>query len=107
MDVAALLGVCRVKGKERDRLLALCHEQNIPGWSQQHGSRLPKQLVTLIDHENRAVAYSHIQPMLVSGSLQTGDYARAVISRIANVPADEVDDRVAARVARQSLFSRE
>ena len=99
--------MCRVKGPERDRLLALCQEQHTPGWFQQHGSRLPKQLVTLIDHENRSVTYSHIQPMLVPGLLQTGDYARAVISRIANVPADEVDDRVAARLARQSLFSRE
>ncbi len=107
VDVAAILGMCRMKGKERDRLLALCQEQNTPGWLQQHGSRLPKQLVTLIDHENRAVTYSHIQPMLVPGPLQTGDYARAVISRIATVPADEVDDRVAARLARQSLFSRE
>jgi transcriptional regulator with XRE-family HTH domain len=107
VDVAAILGMCRVKGKERDRLLSLCQEQNTPGWLQQHGSRLPKQLMTLIDHENRAMTYSDIQPMLVPGLLQTSDYARAVLSRIANVPADEVDDRVAARLARQSLFSRE
>jgi hypothetical protein len=45
LDVAAFLGVCRVKGPERDRLLALCQEQHTPGWFQQHGSRLPKQLI--------------------------------------------------------------
>lgn len=55
VDVAAFLGVCRAKGPERDRLLALCREQDTPGWFQQHGSRLPKQLVTLIDYENKAV----------------------------------------------------
>ena len=54
VDIAAFLGVCRVKGAERDRLLALCREQDTPGWFQQHGSRMPKQLVTLIDHENKA-----------------------------------------------------
>jgi transcriptional regulator with XRE-family HTH domain len=107
VDVAAILGVCRVKGKERDWLLGLCQEQNTPGWLQQHGSRLPKQLVTLINHENRAMTYSDIQPVLVPGLLQTGDYARAVLSRVATTPADEVNDRVAARLARQSLFSRE
>ncbi|HEY2763672.1 MAG TPA: helix-turn-helix transcriptional regulator [Pseudonocardiaceae bacterium] len=107
LDVAAFLGVCRVKGAERDRLLALCQEQRRPGWLQQHGSRLPKQLVTLIDHESRAVSYSDIQPMLVPGLLQTGEYARAVISRGANMPPEEVDDRVAARLARQNLFSRD
>ncbi|MGH3935905.1 MAG: DUF5753 domain-containing protein, partial [Pseudonocardiaceae bacterium] len=39
--------------------------------------------------------------------LQTAEYARALIRKTANVPPGEVDDRVAARLARQSLFSRE
>jgi len=107
VDIAAFLGVCRVKGPERDRLLALCREQDNPGWLQQHGSRLPKQLLTLIDHETKAVAISVFEVAGVPGLLQTGEYARAVISRVVNVPPDEVDDRVAARLARQSLFSRD
>jgi transcriptional regulator with XRE-family HTH domain len=107
VDVAAFLGVCRAKSPERDRLIALCQEQNTPGWFQQHGTRLPKQLVTLIDHENKAVTISAFESTLVTGLLQTGDYARAVVSSNVNTPADEVDDRVAARLARQSLFSRE
>ncbi|HEY2765147.1 MAG TPA: helix-turn-helix transcriptional regulator [Pseudonocardiaceae bacterium] len=107
LDVAAFLGVCRVRGPERDRLLALCQEQHTPGWLQQHGSRLPKQLVTLIDHESKAVTISDFEATVVPGLLQTGEYARAVISRVVNVPPDEVDDRVAARLARQSLFSRD
>jgi transcriptional regulator with XRE-family HTH domain len=107
VDVAAFLGVCRAKGPERDRLLALCREQDTPGWFQQHGSRLPKQLVTLIDYENKAVTISVFEAVVVPGLLQTGEYARAVISRIVNVPPEEVEDRVAARLARQSLFSRE
>ena len=106
VDIAAFLGVCRVKCPERDRLLALCREQDTPGWFQQHGSRMPQQLVTLIDHENKAVAISDFQPMVVPGLLQTGEYARALIQETGNVPPDEVDDRVAARLARQSLFSR-
>jgi transcriptional regulator with XRE-family HTH domain len=106
-DVGSFLGVCRVKGKERARLMALVREQDTPGWLQQHGSNLPKQLVTLIDHENKATAISVFESAFVPGLLQTGEYARAVISRCANVPPDEVGDRVAARLARQSLFSRE
>ncbi|MGH3823434.1 MAG: helix-turn-helix domain-containing protein [Pseudonocardiaceae bacterium] len=107
VDVAAFLGVCRAKGPDRERLLALCREQDTPGWFQQHGARLPKQLVTLIDYENRAVIISEFEATLVPGLLQTGEYARAVISRSVNVPPEEVADRVAARLARQSLFSRE
>lgn len=106
LDVAAFLGVCRVTGAERERLLALCRQQDSPGWLQQHGSRLPKQIRTLIDHENQAVTISDFQPIVVPGLLQTGEYARAVITRGANMPPDEVDDRVAARLARQNLFSR-
>lgn len=53
------------------------------------------------------VTISVFEATLVPGLLQTGEYARAVIGRIVNVPAEEVADRVAARLARQSLFSQE
>ena len=69
VDVAAFLGVCRAKGPERERLLARCQEQNTPGWLQRHGTRLPQHLVTLIDHEDKAVAISAFQAMLVPGLL--------------------------------------
>ncbi|MGH3693935.1 MAG: helix-turn-helix domain-containing protein [Pseudonocardiaceae bacterium] len=107
VQVAAFLALCRVTGTERDRLLALCDEQHIPGWFQQHGSRLPQQLVTYIDHETKAIAISEFQEPGVPGLLQTGHYARAVLRSSGNMPAEEVDDRVAARLARQSLFSRD
>ncbi len=107
VQVAGFLALCRVTGVERDRLLALCDEQHIPGWFQQHGSRLPQQLVTYIDHETKAIAISDFQAIGVPGLLQTGHYARAVLRRSGNVPGEEVDDRVAARLARQNLFSRD
>ncbi len=105
--VAAILALCRVTGAERERLLALCQDQHTPGWLQQYGSRLPRQLRTLIDHEDKAVAISDFQAMMVPGLLQTGDYARALIRDPRTVPADEVADRVSARLARQRLFTRE
>jgi len=107
VQASAFLAVCRAPSAERERLLELCDEQHTPGWFQQHGSRLPLQLVTLIDHENKAVAISEFQSTLLPGVLQTGDYARALLKEAGRVPADEINDRVAARLARQSLFSRE
>ena len=107
LQVVAILALCRVTGDERERLLALCQDQHTPGWLQQHGSRLPQQLRTLIDHEDKAVAISDFQSMMVPGLLQTGDYARAMIQDPRTVPVDEVEDRVAARLARQRLLSRE
>ena len=105
-DVARFLGVCRVYGAEAERLLALCREANKRGWYQQHGSRLPKQLRTYVDHEDKATRVFDYQATLLPGSLQTGDYARALISSVVNIPADEVDERVAARLARSGIFSR-
>jgi transcriptional regulator with XRE-family HTH domain len=107
VQVSAFLAACRVTGAERDRLLELCEDQHTPGWLQQHGSRLPQQLVALIDHESKATAISSFEQVIVPGLLQTGDYTRALIREAGTVPAEEIDDRVAARLARHSLFTRE
>ncbi|MGH3811923.1 MAG: helix-turn-helix domain-containing protein [Pseudonocardiaceae bacterium] len=107
VQASAFLAVCQTPSAERERLLELCDEQHTQGWFQQHGSRLPLQLVTLIDHENKAVAIGDFQSTLIPGLLQTGDYTRALIREAGTIPAGEIDDRVAARLARQSLFSRD
>lgn len=107
VDVSAFLAVCQVTGAERDRLLAICREQNIPGWLQQHGARLPKQLRTLIEHENKAVTIDEFEATLVPGLLQTTDYARALLREMGTYPPDEIEDRVAARLGRQGVFGRE
>ncbi|MGH3830151.1 MAG: DUF5753 domain-containing protein [Pseudonocardiaceae bacterium] len=107
VQVSAFLSMCRLTGTERDRLLNLCEDQRTPGWLQQHGSQLPAQLTTLINHESKAVVISDFQSTVVPGLLQTGDYARALLQEAGRVPAAEIDDRVAARLARKILFSRE
>jgi transcriptional regulator with XRE-family HTH domain len=85
-DVATFLGACSVRDSEYERLMALCREANKPGWWQQYGSRLPAQLRTYIDHEDKAVAIDDFRTTLLPGSLQTGDYARALIGKYANIP---------------------
>lgn len=105
-DIVAFLAICMVIGDDRDRLLRLAREQNRSGWLQQHGSKLPEQLKTLVDHESKALEITGFEPLVVPGLLQTGDYARALLERTATVPPAEVQDRVAARLARQNLFSR-
>ncbi|MGQ0839297.1 helix-turn-helix domain-containing protein [Actinokineospora sp.] len=105
-DVVAFLTACGVKSSECDRLVKLSREGNVSGWFQQYGPRLPKQVRTLIDHEDKALTIVQFQSTWVPGLLQIGDYARALIQGAGTVPPDEVDDRVAARLARQNLFSR-
>ncbi|TQJ04622.1 helix-turn-helix domain-containing protein [Amycolatopsis cihanbeyliensis] len=106
MDIVSFLAICGVTGRERERLLKLCRERDTPGWLQQHGSRLPEQLRTFIDHEEKALDIGEFQPIMVPGLLQTGDYARTLIVETGNVPSDEIEERVGARLARQKLFTR-
>lgn len=105
-DVASFLAICGVTGKERERLLKLCKDQYVRSWFQQHGSRLPPQLQTLIDHEDKAVAIKMFQSTLIPGLLQTGSYARAVGEASRSISASEIDDLVSACLARKNLFSR-
>jgi hypothetical protein len=106
VEVAEFLAVCGVKGPERKRLLDLCREQDTLGWFQQFGSRLPKQIKTYIDHENKAAVITDFHTVVMPGILQTDAYARALFMRSATVPVSEIDGRVAARAGRQTIFSR-
>lgn len=104
LEVAHLLGVCRTPVAERDHLLALYREASAKGWWQQHGSRLPIQLRTLIDHENAATEITGWHMNLPPGLLQTADYMRAVILSWPTIPATEVEGRIKARLARHEVF---
>ncbi|SFB36991.1 Helix-turn-helix domain-containing protein [Amycolatopsis marina] len=105
VEISAFLAVCGVTGAERKRLLGLCHEVGKPGWLQRHGSRLPQQLRTLIDHEDKAVRMGEFQPMVVPGLLQTPEYARALLSGTGTLPPEEIDGRVRARLDRQRVLA--
>jgi transcriptional regulator with XRE-family HTH domain len=106
VDVATFLAVCGIRGEERDRLMTLTLDQNDPGWLQNHGARLPTQLLTLIDHETKAQKIREFEFNLIPGLLQTGDYVRALLEEAGTTPADEIDARVAARLGRKNLLSR-
>ncbi|MGW4515406.1 helix-turn-helix domain-containing protein [Streptomyces sp. NPDC004393] len=57
--------------------------------------------------EKEAVEWHVYDTLVVNGLLQTGDYARAVFTmRRPLVDEETVDQRVTARLARQSIFSR-
>jgi uncharacterized protein DUF5753/helix-turn-helix protein len=105
-EIAHFLGVCRVDAKEAERLMALAQEQDTPGWLQQYGAGMTKRLRTLIDHETQAAKINCFECLVVPGLLQTAEYARAVFNAVANVTASQIEDRLATRMARQTLLSR-
>lgn len=106
-EVAALLGFYQVAKPQREELLELLRRAAEPGWWQVQGSRLPKLWQELIDFERSATAIVNYEPLVVPGLLQSADYAGALI-HAANpaLSEDEVENRVAARTARQALLGR-
>jgi transcriptional regulator with XRE-family HTH domain len=106
-DVAAFLAVCGVTGTDLERLLKLCEEMEVPGWLQQHGPHLPKQLRTLMDHEDTMSRNAQLEIILIPGMVQTPDYTRAVMVGEGLLPGGEIEARVKARLARQSILSRD
>ncbi|MFD9704340.1 helix-turn-helix domain-containing protein [Lentzea sp. NPDC059081] len=104
LDVAALLGVCRVKSAEFAHLMSLYPETHVRGWWQQHGECAPIRLRTF--SENMAIAESltswqmHTVPLF----LQTAEYMGEVLRASSTVPAGELQDRVKAQLALQELL---
>lgn len=103
-DLASLLVVYRVVGKERDRLLNLAERTDDLGFWETTPA-LSKETKTLIRLERDATAIVTFQPLLVPGLLQTGDYVRALMAA-GQVPESDGDARVAARLARQSVLTK-
>jgi len=58
-------------------------------------------------YETAAVSLRLFEHTLIPGLLQTETYARAVLEAHPNTGADEVEERLAARMARQAVLSRE
>jgi transcriptional regulator with XRE-family HTH domain len=58
-------------------------------------------------YEEIATSLRNFEHALVPGLLQTADYARAVLATRPNTSEDEVDELVAARLARQAVLERD
>jgi transcriptional regulator with XRE-family HTH domain len=104
-DVAALLALYGVAGKEREHLLALAREANQPGWWETRHPGLPSQLTALIGFESEATRIIDVELILVPGLLQTPEYMRALMEG-GGVPTAEAETRIATRLGRQALLSR-
>ena len=69
------------------------HKQRLYGWFQQWA-----------DIEAQATVLRWYEPLVVPGLLQTEEYARAILSVRPDGNLDDLDEQVAARLARQAIF---
>jgi hypothetical protein len=105
VDLLAHYGV--TDPAEVDALLAMAREANNPGWWQRYGDLLPQWFRAFVDLESAATLIRTYEGQLVPGLLQTEEYTRAVVggAYLGEAP-EEVERRVALRVARQALLER-
>jgi transcriptional regulator with XRE-family HTH domain len=104
-DVASMLVVYGVTGEERARLLAMAERAGEPGWWEVGGG-LSEESKTLIQLEAETTRVVDFEPLLVPGLLQTPDYTRAVM-KASGVSEADTEIRVAARMGRQAILSRD
>ena len=104
-DVRDLCALYRVDAPLRTRLMTLAREAKQQGWWNKYGDLGIDWLIGL---EMEAAQISSYESCVIPWMFQTSDYARAVIKGILPRIADHVlDERVAARLTRQEIITRE
>lgn len=108
-DVADLLTMYGITDeKERATFLSLAREANVPGWWHDSSDIMPSWFEAYLALEEAASIIRSYQVQFVPGLLQTPEYARAVIRLgYQSVSDSELERRVALRLNRQKLLTRE
>jgi transcriptional regulator with XRE-family HTH domain len=104
-DVRDLCNIYGVDDALRARLMTLAREAKQQGWWDRYGDI---KIDPLIGLEVEAAQISSYESCVIPWMFQTREYARAVIRGILPQIADHVlDERVAARLTRQEIITRE
>ncbi|MYW70305.1 helix-turn-helix domain-containing protein [Streptomyces sp. SID8379] len=105
-DVEDLLTLYGVNDEaEREALLSLVKEANVAGWWHSYSDVLPGWFQTYVGLEGAASQIRGYEAQFVHGLLQTEAYAHAVVAQgMRGAPAEEIDRRVALRLARQKVL---
>jgi hypothetical protein len=104
VDLLDLYGVS--DAVEVASLIALAREANQPGWWQHYGDILAAWFRAYVDLESAASLIRAYEGQLVPGLLQTEDYVRSVVRGALDDTPEEIERRVALRMARQTLLER-
>ncbi|MFJ8442785.1 helix-turn-helix domain-containing protein [Kitasatospora griseola] len=90
----------------RESLVAVARDGNKRGWWFNYQNVLPPWLADQISLESSATSFRTFQVQLIPGLLQTADYARATIGRLAiGASPEDVEARVRVRRERQAVLT--
>ncbi|HEX7302856.1 DUF5753 domain-containing protein [Lentzea sp.] len=104
VEVAMLLGLCRVEADEGRRLMALFKETRKNGFLVFPEDGIPDQVRSLVEQERLANEITMWSMNLIPGPLQIPAYTRALIERSVRAKTVEVEEVIAAKAARQRIF---
>jgi hypothetical protein len=92
---------------ERQDLIALAREANLPSWWHNYSDVMPSWFQVYVGLEGAASLIRTYEVQFVPGLLQTADYARAVTRRgQPSLAEEDVERRVGLRLSRQRVLSR-
>jgi transcriptional regulator with XRE-family HTH domain len=104
-DLASILTVFGVERPVRNAIMKLHADSHTPDLLDRGDLRVHADLEKWIGFEQDATRIRNYEPLLIPGLLQTFPYARAVFEGSGfNLTGEEIDDRVAARIARQAVL---
>jgi transcriptional regulator with XRE-family HTH domain len=107
-DVSDLLELYGVDATTKEQLVQLTAEANAMPWWQKYREVVPDWFHVYVGLEEAATLIRLYEVQFVPGLLQTEDYARAVVMQGSpHLAPEEVDSRVAVRMGRQKLLTRE
>lgn len=106
-ELERLLEFYGVDGPGRTRLLALASQSRQRAWWEAYGDALPSAYETYIGFEAEASAIFTYEAQVVPGLFQTAEYASAVLPTDVAEGSEVTNQRVAVRMARQAVLTRE
>lgn len=105
-DTASFLTAINLVGDERERILTIARSAD-PDWIVSGPPGINPQLATVLECERYARRVTECAPLVLPGLVQTGDYARAIISRGSPHLSDqELANLVMIRIARREALTR-
>jgi transcriptional regulator with XRE-family HTH domain len=105
-DLTDLLKLYGADRAERTSLLALSRHGSVSGWWQDYGNSVPAWVKPYLGLEQAATLIRSYDAQLVSGLLQTPEYARAVFSLPGGSPGVRAERQLAVRMRRQEILHR-
>jgi transcriptional regulator with XRE-family HTH domain len=107
-DLGRLLAAYKIGDQERARIISLAGMSRQRAWWEAYGDALLDPLETYIGFEAEASAIYAYDATILNGLLQTAEYASAIIRTLSiGERPDVASQRVAVRMARQAVLSRD